>query len=363
VSPDDGAAADLLEAMLAIPSPSGGEEALAQFVAGALVDLGLAGRVDDAGNVLGTTGTGRGPTVMLLSHLDTVDDPLPPRRVADRLFGRGAVDAKGPLAAMICAAARSQDFPGTLVVVGAVEEERLSRGAHHLASTVAPPDFLVVGEPSGWQGVVLGYKGKADLIYEVRRPATHSTNPFAKASEVAVRFWEGLVDALGPEPSHRSFSSPAATLRRIEADARHAVVDVDCRLPVGFDVEQLLERLRELEAGGHVTLVRAVPAVRAARDDPVARCLSAGIRLAGGEPRPLLKTGTSDMNTLASEGWTMPMAAYGPGDSTMDHAAEESIEIDEYLRAVRVLEAALQELVRPAEGGGASRRAAQVARS
>lgn len=345
MSPDDGAAVDLLEAMLAIPSPSGGEEALAQFLAGALIDLGLAGRVDEAGNVLGTTGTGGGPTVMLLSHLDTVDDPLPSRRVADRLFGRGAVDAKGPLAAMICAAARSAHFPGTLVVVGAMEEERLSRGAHHLASTVPPPDYLIVGEPGGWQGVVLGYKGKADLTYEVRRPATHSTNPFAKASEVAVRFWEGLVEALGPEPSHRTFSAPAATLRRIEADARHAVVDVDCRLPVGFDVEQLLGRLRELEAGGHVTLVRAVPAVRSPRHDPVARCLSAGIRLAGGEPRPLLKTGTSDMNTVASEGWTMPMAAYGPGDSTMDHAAEESIEIDEYLRAVRVLTAALQELV------------------
>ena len=65
-----------------------------------------------------------------------------------------------------------------------------------------PPDALVIGEPSGWDRVVLGYKGKFDLDYRVDRPATHSTNPVAKATELVVEFWQGLLDALGPERDH-----------------------------------------------------------------------------------------------------------------------------------------------------------------
>lgn len=91
---------ELLHAMLSIPSPSGREDELARYLEKVMNDLGMAAGRDEAGNVIGDIGTGRGPVVMLLSHLDTVDRPLPARREGDRLVGRGAADAKGPLAAM-----------------------------------------------------------------------------------------------------------------------------------------------------------------------------------------------------------------------------------------------------------------------
>jgi LysW-gamma-L-lysine carboxypeptidase len=335
---------ELLHGMLTIASPSAREGELARFVARAAEALGMACTVDEVGNVLATTGTGAGPTVLMLGHLDTVDDPLPVRLAGRRLYGRGAVDAKGPLAAMLLAAAARTDFPGTLVVAGAVEEETPgSRGAMHLRATMAKPDAVLIGEPSGWSGIVLGYKGKLDLAYRVRRPATHPTNPMEKASEAAAAFWADAVAAIGPEASHTAFDRPAATLYSISGDLAEASLTLSFRLPPRFDTEALLSRLSTVVRGGELIVVNSVTAVRSRRGDPVVRALSAGIRRAGGQPRHILKSATSDMNTVA-EVWDVPMAAYGPGDNHLDHAADEHIVIDDFLCSIAVLTSALDDL-------------------
>jgi [amino group carrier protein]-lysine/ornithine hydrolase len=334
---------DLLLEMLAIPSLSGSEEKLSAFLADAMRSMGFATRQDEVGNVIGDLGTGEGPTIMLLSHLDTVGPVLPARRDGDRLYGRGAVDAKGPLAAMVCAAAARPGFPGVLRVVGAVEEERLSRGGHHVARTLPAPDALIIGEPSGWNRVVLGYKGKIDLEYWVERPATHSTNPQYKAGEAAVAFWQDLLEALGAERDHGAFGLPAATLRSVTGDLVTGHLDVDCRIPPGFDVAGFVARLRDRSGDGELKMIRAIPAARTSRSDPVVRSVSAAIREHGGDPRPTLKTGTSDMNTV-SERWTVPMAAYGPGNGSLDHSDDEHIEIAEFLRGIDVLATAIDQL-------------------
>jgi LysW-gamma-L-lysine carboxypeptidase len=333
---------DLLYAMLEIPSVSGDEQRLAEFLAPRMRELGYRVHCDEVGNVIGDIGAGD-PVIMLLSHLDTVGPVLPTRRDGERLYGRGAVDAKGPLATMICAAARRPEFPGTIRVIGAVEEERLSRGGHHIAATLPPPDALIVGEPGGWDRVVLGYKGKLDLEYWVERPSAHSTKPVPKASELAVAFWHQVLDALGPDCDHGSFWRPAATLRRISGDLVTGRAEVDCRVPPGFAVEDFMDRLRQRAGDGEVKLIRSIKAVRVERSDPVASSLSAAIRIHGGQPRPTLKTGTSDLNTV-SETWTVPMAAYGPGNGALDHSDNEHIEIAEFRRAITILGTAIDEL-------------------
>jgi [amino group carrier protein]-lysine/ornithine hydrolase len=334
---------DLLYRMLEIPSLSGHEQQLAQFLLTSMAELGFRTRRDEAGNVIGDIGDGDGPVIMLLSHMDTVGPVLPTRRDAGRLYGRGAVDAKGPLATMIWAAARRPGFPGTLRVIGAVEEEWLSRGGHHIAATLPPPDALVIGEPGGWDRVVLGYKGKMDLEFWVERPSAHSTKPVPKASEVAAAFWQAVLDTLGPDRDHGSFFKPAATLRRIEGDLVTGRVEIDCRTPPGFGVDDFVSRLRRAAPDGEVKLIRSIPAVRAERSSPVAASLSAAIRQHGGQPRPTLKTGTSDMNTV-SDTWTVPMAAYGPGNGALDHSDDEHIEITEFRAAVDILGTAVDEL-------------------
>ena len=335
-------AVELLERMLEIPSPPRQERRLAEFLAAAMGELGLAARLDEAGNAIGETGAGERPRVLLVGHLDTAPAQIPIRNDGTRLWGRGAADAKGPLAALVTAAAGLPDFPGRLVVAGAVEEETPeSRGAHHLASTLDEPDAVIVGEPSGWTGVTLGYKGKVDVVYRVHRPPMHPTNPVAKASELAAAFWAYASSLASVTDGHASFHEPAVTLTRIRGDLEEAEVEICFRTPPGYDIDGLLETLRRASGDGELDVLARVGAVRSERRSPVVQALTAAIRRCGGEPQLKLKTATSDANVFAEYWPSTPIATYGPGDSRLDHTDGEHIALDEFLNGIRVLGEAL----------------------
>src|SRR6266498_2965864 len=137
----------LLGALVAIPSVSRGERDAVEWLVERMRERGFRASIDDAGNAVGEIGSG--PThVVLLGHIDTVPGEIPVRIEDGELVGRGAVDAKGPLAAFVAAA--SEPVDGLRVtVVGAVEEESpTSAGARHRALHPAP-DWCVIGEPSG----------------------------------------------------------------------------------------------------------------------------------------------------------------------------------------------------------------------
>ena len=338
-------AVDLLRRMVAIPSPSYHEQELAQFLVQELTGLGFAARIDEAGNVIGQIGADDvGPVIMMLGHIDTVPGAIPLRTESGRIYGRGSVDAKGPMAAMICAARRAADAGSRLTVVGAVEEETsLSRGATLIRDLLPAPDALIIGEPSGWSNVVLGYKGRLDLHYEVECEPTHPTNPVPKATELAGRCWADLLELLGPDASHESFNQPGANLLTIEGDMLRAEATFSVRTPPDFDEERLVSELRMRTPRGRLSTVSSVAAFRVGRTDPVVKALSASISSHGVRPGAVLKTGTADLNILA-EKWQVPAATYGPGDSNLDHSANESADITEYLRGISVLTDALGRL-------------------
>ncbi|MFG1918466.1 M20/M25/M40 family metallo-hydrolase [Micromonospora sp. NPDC048898] len=333
----------LLRRMVETPSPSGGERGIAQLLVAEMTARRFSARVDAVGNAVGEIGPPGGPTVMLVGHLDTEGATLPVAVRDGRLYGRGSVDAKGALAAMVCAAAASR-FPGRLVVVGAVEEEMpSSRGAHHLGRTHPAPDALLIGEPSGWSSVVLGYKGRTDFRYRVRCAPGHSTRPTPRAAELAAAAWRTFQDAVGPRLSHAVFDLPGTTLHEIRGDLDAAEAVFSVRSPLGFAPDDLLAVLRDRLPEGEITLVSSVPACRVGRRDPVVRALSSAIDGQGVRPTLKVKTATSDMNTLAGY-WSVPMACYGPGDSRLDHSADEHLPLDDYLRAIAVLVDALDGL-------------------
>lgn len=337
------AATGLLRRMLEIPSPSGDEADLASYLAEAMTGLGLAARVDEAGNVVGETGQGESPHVMLLSHLDTVPGQVPVRSAGGWLYGRGASDAKGPLAAMTCATAGAAGFPGRVSVIGAVEEEVPSaRGAVVVRDTYPQPDACIIGEPSGGSAVVLGYKGKLDLNYSVRCPPAHPTSPAPKASELVADCWAALKEIIGGA-DHTDFTKPGLTLESVCADTAEAAARIGVRTPPGFDAGALLAKLRARLDAGTLTVLGARSPCLADRHNPVVRALTAGIRQQSAQPRLLVKTATSDMNTLL-ESWDVPMASYGPGTSSLDHTDDEGIDLAEYFRGIEVLSCALAEL-------------------
>jgi [amino group carrier protein]-lysine/ornithine hydrolase len=338
----------LLESMLACSSTSGQEGPLAALMQERMSKMGFDATIDQCGNILGEVGDPEGPRIMLIGHLDTVPGDVPLRRDGDLLFGRGAVDAKGPLATMVLAAAAAAEdgVPARFVVAGAVEEEvASSRGAHHLVATQPRPDALIVGEPNGWDGAGIAYKGRTGVTLDVRRPPAHTSAPAERAIEAAVGVWQAVREYLDgfPVQGEGDFDRPIAALTRIEGDIVRAKAEIVCRVPPGFDFEDFERHLDQITAGEPTRLDERTAAVEQDRRDPVVRALCASIRGAGARPRLKRKCGTCDMNIFVPA-WNVPAAAYGPGDSALDHTDHEHVSITELDRAAGVLAEALASL-------------------
>src|SRR5947207_11895030 len=237
---------ELLEEMLSIPSPSTQERALGQWLVSRLRAMGFAARRDEVGNVVAFWGSGP-REVLLLGHMDTVPGFIPVRREGNRLFGRGAVDAKGPRAAAITAVARQPAGAAyRFTVIGAVEEEGSSRGARHLTSR-RPPDQLIILEPSGWDAVTLGYKGSLKLRYRLSQPMGHGAGPNESAADKAVAFIRQVQDHAATQGNGLgSFERLDARILRFHADhdgfRDTAAMTVGFRLPPNFDVPALQQQ-------------------------------------------------------------------------------------------------------------------------
>lgn len=308
--------------------------------------LGYTATVDEAGNAVGSIGSGP-DEIMLLGHTDTVPGFIEVRRKGDVLRGRGAVDAKGPLACFVAAGARVGARLGyRITVIGAVGEEGDSRGARYLVDRYRPA-ALIIGEPSGWDRVTLGYKGSAWFAYRVRRTLAHTSAQAESACQAAVSFWNRVTARTAEfnADKPKMFEQLIPTLREMHSEsdgfAESARLKFGVRLPPGLSVEEVSVMLTGLAVAAEVKLEEGVPAYRAEKNTPLVRAFLAAIRAAGGTPGFTLKSGTSDMNIVAPA-WSCPSLAYGPGDSNLDHTPEEYILISDYLRSVSILADALR---------------------
>lgn len=342
---------ELLQRMVEISSLSGEEGPVAHFLVGAMNELGFVAHVDEAGNAVGVR-EGEGPItreVVLLGHMDTVPGQIPVRVEEGKLYGRGSVDAKGPLATFIMATAHATLPSHTrIVVIGAVEEESAtSRGARHVAKCYQP-DACIIGEPSNWDAVTLGYKGRLLVDYQLDQPMSHTAGQKGAVAERAVAWWLTIREHTDHfnQDKKRLFDQLLPSIRHINttSDGIHDSVSmkVGIRLPPNFDVAALEAFIRDA-ASPDATLhfYAHEPAYRASRATWLVRAFQQAIRQQEVRPRFKVKTGTSDMNVVAPI-WQCPILAYGPGDSQLDHTPNEHIEIEEYLRAIRVLQTVLE---------------------
>jgi LysW-gamma-L-lysine carboxypeptidase len=340
----------LLQELVSIYSPSTQEEPASAYLVEAMRARGYdEAFVDGAGNAVGIWGRGA-REIVLLGHIDTVAGFIPVRQEGDILYGRGSVDAKGPLACFAAAVSRlPKDTGCRLVVIGAVEEEAASsKGARHVINQYHP-DYCIIGEPSQWQCITMGYKGRLLIDYELRCDTSHSAGQLPSAPELAVEFWNGLVHlATAYNQDRPVFDALDASLRAIHSasDGMQDTVTqrIGLRLPLGYDVETLKAQLQETAGQAVLRFSGQEVAHRSDKRSPLVRAFLKAIREQGGEPKFKVKTGTSDMNVVAPY-WQCPIIAYGPGDSVFDHTPQEQTSLREYCQAIDVLARTLQLLV------------------
>jgi LysW-gamma-L-lysine carboxypeptidase len=343
-SPPTSSDVDLLRTMVAVPSLSDQEGPAVNELCRQMEARGFRARIDEAGNAVGTIGSGT-RTVVLLGHIDTVPGEIPVRIEDGELWGRGAVDAKGPLCTFVAAAAAAApDLNAEVTVVGAVGEERLgSPGAKEVATWKAP-DFCVVGEPSGWDAICLGYRGTLGFHYRLRQPSRHTAGPGESAGEQAIAFWNALAASLADtnvaSGASSAFTTIAPSLREIHTTGNglydEAVMSIGLRLPPGVNPDELATTLRNLAGSAEIAINGVQEGYRSTKQTPLVPPFMRAIRAAGGSPRFTLKLGTSDM-TIVGPAWGCPMVTYGPGDASLDHTPEERINLADYGRAIRVL--------------------------
>jgi [amino group carrier protein]-lysine/ornithine hydrolase len=353
--------------LVKIYSPSGSEAAAVGYLVGRMQALHFTQAFSDAaGNAVGVMGDGP-RQIVLVGHIDTVPgeipvrvetiSPDPPSPASLVLYGRGSVDAKGPLSAFVDAAAACGPLPGwQIIVIGAVGEEQDSPGARFVAP-LYHPEAAIIGEPSGWERVTLGYKGSAWAVVTVRRSLAHTAGQGESACEAVVRAWETInaqAAALNQE-RQKLFERIQLSLRGMDSGGdgfeEWASLRVGARLPLDLPPQRWYEQLSGDPGLANIPGISIqpvgfpIPAWQGEKNNPLVRAFLAGIRSVGGQPGFLLKTGTADLNMLAPA-WGCPALAYGPGDSALDHTPDEHLSLDEYQRAVEVLQSVLGRVCR-----------------
>ena len=391
---DQNAATELLRHLVEIPSLSREETDASHWLVSEMQQLGYErAYVDAAGNAVGEMGPEQAENVViLLGHIDTVPGSIAVRTEgagAERvLYGRGTVDAKGPLATFVVAGARlgsawAREHNTLLLVVGAVEEEAAtSKGARYIRDCFdgvrrSRPEACIIGEPSGWQRVTLGYKGRLLVDMTASQPMAHTAGPDAGVATLAVDLWKWIEEYATQYnvDKSRNFEQLQPSLREVNTAIDNAMLErvsvrIGVRLPQHFDALEFGSDLMKwlvlhIEAepdegtesdgllqgnlcltGKRVAVTVAFhgyePAWRAERGTLLVRSFLAAIREIDASVHPsfVVKTGTSDMNVVAPA-WQCPVLAYGPGDSRLDHTPDEHINLDEYWRAILVLEKSL----------------------
>jgi putative selenium metabolism hydrolase len=368
-----------LQELIRIPSLSHHEGAVAARLADEMRSVGLDEVwTDRIGNVVGRVGPGKGQKLLLNGHMDTVDvgDPQrwqhPPYDGVEQdgiLYGRGACDMKGGLAAMVYGARAlldsGVDLAGDLYVVGVVQEEPCEGlGMRVLVEEEGiRPDYVVICEPSGLQ-VRLGHRGRLEMQMEVRGKAAHASSPSLGDNAIhnAARLIFGLELLASRLPTDPVLGQGTLTVTEIESEAasRNAVPDccrfyVDRRLTLGETENKALAEVQniinteEIDAQVEVTEYRATsysgyecrvkntfPAWAMPEHHPFVQTISRCVRETLGYRPRLGRWSFSTDGTYTSGVANIPTVGFGPGEERYAHTLDDHIRLKDVADAARV---------------------------
>jgi len=378
-SADQEALVSFAQKLIRIPSPSTQEKAVAELLVEELRHVGFNDiRVDRIGNVVGHAGDGDGPALLYNAHMDTVEtidrsiwsrDPYGGEIEGGILYGRGAVDMKGPLAALVYGLKLLLDaeipIRGDLYLAGVVQEEPCEGYAMKVLveEEGLVPDMVVLCEPSDLQ-VATGHRGRMEMLVTVRGVSAHASMPSQGSNPIyaAARLIFGT-ELLATQLTTDSFlgqGSLAVTQIESASGSRNAIPDrcvfyIDRRLTLGETETRALSEIQgiinreQVRATVEVTDYEAVsytgyrcknkqyyPAWLIADDHSLVRVMVKTVEDALGYRPRLIRWpfSTDGTYTMAEAG--IPTVGFGPGDERLAHATDEHIHIEDMFHAATV---------------------------
>jgi succinyl-diaminopimelate desuccinylase len=393
---------ELARALIRFPTvnpPGEAYQPCAEFIGRRLSDRGFAVNYVRAAGTPGDTeryprinviarreGSVAGPCVHFNSHIDVVQsgagwtlDPFAAVLRDGKIYGRGACDMKGGLAASIIAVETLIDsgaqLPGALEISGTVDEESGGYGGvHYLAQrgwfSAPRVDHVIIPEPLNVDRVCIGHRGVWWAEVETRGRMAHGSMPFL--GDCAVRHMNAFIDRL-EQDLYPKLAARRTDMPVVPSGARHSTMNINsihggqaetsgfpapcvpdsCRLVIDRrllieenmdcvkdEVRALLEQLVAERAGFAYELrdIFEVQPTMADRDGPVARSTAAAIqRVLGREAEFVCSPGTYDQKHIDRIGKLRDCIAYGPGILDLAHQPDEYVLIDDMVNSAKVM--------------------------
>jgi succinyl-diaminopimelate desuccinylase len=346
-------------------------------------------------------GRSPGATVHFNSHIDVVEeghgwtvDPFAGVVKDGKVYGRGACDMKGGLAASIIAVeaflAVYPDFPGAIEVSGTVDEESGGfGGVAHLAREgfFSKPrvDHVIIPEPLNKDRICLGHRGVWWAEIETKGEIAHGSMPFL--GDCAVRHMGAVLNAF-EEELFPLLDSKQTEMPVVPEGARRSTMNINsihggqtedyrpglpspnvpdwCRLTIDrrFLLEESLEEVKGEVISILERLAKERPKFRydirdvmevlptmTERDAPVVTAVAEGIReIFGREPDYVISPGTYDQKHVARIGHLHDCIAYGPGILDLAHRPDEWVGIEDMVESAKVMAIGMDALLRGARG-------------
>jgi acetylornithine deacetylase/succinyl-diaminopimelate desuccinylase family protein len=367
----------LLSDLVAIPSvnPMGRgrtgkeycEQSIAEFVAGVMKKASIDAEIQQVSpgrpNVIGVISAGAQETLMLEAHLDTVFsdsmqiDPFDPVVRDGKLYGRGACDTKGSVAAFLQAVMNSlkvaKSIRYNVVLLFVSDEEYRFSGAQYAVRHGLKADFGITGEPTQLR-IVRAHKGVTRWKILTKGIAAHSAYPARGKNAIyamakVVERLERHAASLSAGNAHQLLGTPSLSVGVIEGGQAvnvvpdHCWIEIDRRTVPGETAQTVLDPIRSLLSDLEECEIRephlSVAGMEVAEHAPIVQSLMQAVKSVCGEAIVEAAQYATDAGIYNSVG--IPTVVFGPGDIAQAHTESEYIELQQLYQATAIIERVL----------------------
>jgi LysW-gamma-L-lysine carboxypeptidase len=361
-------AKQFLKKCIELYSPSGQEEEYSIFIADFLKKNGFKVNFDKVGNIIAEKGKGK-PEILLVSHLDTIPGELPVIEKDGKIYGRGAVDCKPSLAAMVYSLSQinfEQEDVGKIIFAGLIREEDSLIGIQEFIKSDIKPDFSIFGEPTKINQICIGYKGRLCIGFKILTQTGHvaSSWQYINSIEIGIEIWNiikgvcwKLTQQHCPTNEPKKYFNKIIPNLSIISGGQYTncvpatcEMHIDIRFPPEINSQLLLTEIRNTIIDFKHVYENNVKGEFQVQEN--ISSLIEGFEVSGNElivgalrwaifntikekPTLIKKTGTTFINQIGIE-FNIPSITYGPGDPKLEHTNEEFIEIKEFTKCIEV---------------------------